>query len=99
MGVKLVPYSLFLIRKGITNEKNVSFLISCLIRNKKWHELFIPYSLFYSNSPNVDSLNAESPNVDSPNAFSPNADSPNVDLANADSLNTESPNANSLNAD
>ena len=52
MGVKLVPYSLFLIRKGIRNEKYVSFLI--------------PY--LYSNSPNADSLNAESPNANSLNA-------------------------------
>ena len=35
MGVKLVPYSLFLIRKGIRNEKYVSFLIPYLIRNKE----------------------------------------------------------------
>ena len=35
MGVKLVPYSLFLIRKGIRNEKYVSFLFTYLIRNKE----------------------------------------------------------------
>ena len=35
MGVKLVPYSLFLIRKEIRNEKYVSFLIPYLIRNKE----------------------------------------------------------------
>ena len=35
MGVKLVPYSLFLIRKGIKNEKYVSFFIPYLIMNKE----------------------------------------------------------------
>ena len=38
MGVKLVPYSLFLIfliRKGIRNKQYVSFLIPYLIRNKE----------------------------------------------------------------
>ena len=35
MGVKLVPYSLFLIRKGIRNEKDVSFLIPYSLFNKE----------------------------------------------------------------
>ena len=35
MGVKLLIYSLFLIRKGIRNEKYVSFLILYLIRYKE----------------------------------------------------------------
>ena len=34
MGVKLVPYSLFLIIKGIRDEKHVLFLIHYLLRNK-----------------------------------------------------------------
>ena len=46
MGVKLVTYFLFLIRKGIKNEKYVSFPIPYLIKNKELHVLFIPYSLF-----------------------------------------------------
>ena len=41
-----IPYTLFLIRKGIRNEKYVTFFISYLIRNKEWHVLFIAYSLF-----------------------------------------------------
>ena len=35
MGVKLVLYFLFVIRKGIRNEKYVSFFIPYLIRNKE----------------------------------------------------------------
>ena len=44
MGVKLVPYSF--IRKGIRNEKYVSFLIPYLIRNKELHVFSSPYFLF-----------------------------------------------------
>ena len=40
-GVKLVPYSAL-----EKDEKYVSFLIPYVIRNKEWHVLFIPYSLF-----------------------------------------------------
>ena len=35
MGVKLIPYSLFLIRKGIRNEKYMSFLIPYLTTNNE----------------------------------------------------------------
>ena len=67
MSVRLVPYSIFLNRKRIRNEKYASFLIPYLIRNDTYFSFLIPY--LYSNSPDADSLNADSSNVDSPNAF------------------------------
>ena len=43
-----IPYSLFLTRKGVANDKYVSFLISCLTRNDEYSNVSmpIPSSLF-----------------------------------------------------
>ena len=42
MNVKLVPYSLSLTRKGVANDKYVSFLISCLTRNDEYSNVSMP---------------------------------------------------------
>ena len=50
-----------------------------------YFSFLIPY--LYSNSPNVDSANAESPNANSLNADKPNVDSPNSDSPNVNMPN------------
>ena len=59
MGVKLVPYSLFLIPYMYSNSPNADSL-----------NAFLPNA----DSPNVDLANADSLNTESPNANSLNAD-------------------------